>query len=162
MCRPDWLPDIFEISAFNDEVLERLHQRFLRDFVRSCPLLNGLRVKPANMGLLKGMPRTFWHIVSTGPDDNDREIDFDRCRRVPWIRPIIEHCTEESVLCWETVQKRSTRVKLWLCNYGYAVILGRGLKHYGLITAFVVRYDHEREGLRREYERWAKSQKPPA
>jgi len=161
MALPLWLPATLELTGYNQETLDDLYRRFMRDLVRTKPTYSGLPVRPANMSLIRGKQRTFWHLISSGPDDDNREIDLVRCRHIPWIASIIENCQDPNVLMWERQQKRQRRVKLWLRELDYVIILGKRPAHYDLITAFVITYDHSRRKLQREYDQWVKSQKPP-
>jgi hypothetical protein len=160
--KPDWLPDPLTIERYNSEVLEDVYRRFCRDLVRNCCRYGGVSVFIANRDLLKGKERTFWHLISTGESDLDREIDLDRCRHLNWIRPIIENSADSRVLKWTVIQRRTERTKLWLREAGFLIILDRGRNSYRIVTGYPITSTKTKMKLVREYEAAAKNQKPPS
>ena len=91
---PDWLPPLVRFSDCGSdwERYERaLYKQFERDFVKSHPLLDGVKVSFRREPMDQGKVATFWHLISEGKIEGDRLPDLERCERIGWPKAIIEH-----------------------------------------------------------------------
>lgn len=158
---PEWLPQPIDMASYSAENLETVYQRFCRDFLRSRCVFCDKPVLIASSHIVRMKEQTFWHIVSEGGTEDDRLVSLERCRRINWIRPILENCQDDNIWRWVDIKNRSTRVKLWLRDPSFLVILDEGKTQYRLVTAYPVTREHTRTKLQREYEAFLKSQKPP-
>lgn len=158
---PNWLPPLFEVPSYNQEILGGLYTKFKRDFVWSQPRLNGVVVRLADPHLIREKEGTFWHIISSGDSEETREIELERCRSISWIKPIIENCGSSGVLCWEILEGRKLKTKLFLYPGDYLVVLKRSPNCFKLITAFPIIYSSYREKVLRQYAKCTGNQKPP-
>lgn len=144
---------------------EVLYGCFKRDFLDSVPAWPGKRVGLKRHPLSKGKEATFWHFISKGESEADREIVLRRCERIRWPRPIIEAFPNQPplpaspVLWWKSKRGTEWRYVLALKDFSYVVVVAdRG--HFVLPwTAYHVERDHQQEKLRREYEEYWQSQK---
>ena len=91
-------------------------------------------------------------MISEGTDEADRNPDFQRCRRIRWPRPIIEHADGLVVKIWENRRGSETRVCLWLENVEYLVVLALRRRYLLLWTAYPVTEPHRKRKLQKEYE----------
>jgi hypothetical protein len=107
----------------------------------------------------KGKGFGFWHVVSSGPSEDDRIPDFRRCERIRWVAWTIFHAHESRVVSWwENTRGGSTHVVLWLEEFDYAVILARRSGYYLLKSAYCVD-NHRRKVFSKERETWRRAQK---
>ncbi len=158
---PTWLPAPLKIPSYNEELLEDLYTQFRRYFVWSKPRLTGKVVRLADPFWIRGKEKTFWHIISSGAFEQNREIDLERCRYIHWIKPIIENRGTPGVLDWEILEKRNLKTKLFLFPGDYLIVLKQTPTCYKLITAFPIIYGSYREKILRQYKKCAENQKPP-
>lgn len=97
---------------------------------------------------------TFEHLITRDSDDSERLPDFDRLRRITWIRPLIElNCECESYKVWSyytTSQK--LRWNIWCERVAYAVVLEERPRYFRLITAFVVDSRKKIAAWKRDYQ----------
>ena len=97
-------------------------------------------------------PEIFWHIISRqGQKDsrsnNTRLIDYERAKRLCWIKPIIQHFKEPEILSWRKKEfdknagKELYKFYLWYKNGKFMVILKlieTKRKKFFIATAFYV------------------------
>ncbi|MBD3672767.1 MAG: hypothetical protein HUJ26_04500 [Planctomycetaceae bacterium] len=152
MTSPAWLPEIITLNDHDgnwQNYIDAVYAVFENDFIKSKCHLKGKEVGVRRETSYDGKWFTFWHCVSEGRIEEDRTPDFRRSERVPWIRPTIEHETEDTVDVWTTKKNREQRLYLWV-NEEYIVVLGVRKKYFLLITAFPTNRTHTVEKLRRE------------
>ncbi len=157
---PPWLPGLVRLADFGgdwDRYLEAAYELYLQDFVRTRPTWEGRALGRKRHPVEGGKEATFWHLVSSGPIEDDRLPDLRRLERIRWPRAIIDHAFETSVLVWENVRRNDQRVCLWLEADDFLVVLAKRPRYSLLWTAYPVDRDHTRRKLRREYENAQKS-----
>lgn len=152
MTTPAWLPDIITLNDHGGDwqaFVDAVYGVFERDFVATTCLLRGDNVGVRRQPAHNGKWFTFWHCVSEGKVEEDRLPDLRRCERIPWIRPIIEQETDQSVDVWTMKKNREERLYLWY-NEEYVVVLGVRKGYNLLITAFPTNRGHTVENMRRQ------------
>lgn len=97
-------------------------------------------------------PEIFWHIISRqeqkgSKSNNTRGIDYERAKRLCWIKPIIQNFRDEEITCWKTKEfdkkagKELDRYYLWYKNGKFLVILKcveTKTKKFFIATSFYV------------------------
>lgn len=164
---PDWLPALMsfeEHSGIWSTYVDALYRAFSKDFTLSCPLFRGKEVVPFGEPVFDGKEATFWHIISAGRIEEDREPDLRRCERIRWVRAVIEHGDAPGMRVWEKECRRrgqsERRIYLWLEERDYLVVLIQQRSCFRLLTAFLTTYGHTRRKLRKEFEEWRRRQAP--
>ena len=102
--------------------------------------------------LSQGKEATFWHLISEGADEENRLPVVERCARIRWPKPVIEHVEEVVIKAWENERRGETRICLWLESQEYLVILARRKRYVLLWTAYPVTENHRKAKLQKEYE----------
>lgn len=167
MSLPTWLPPLLEYAAFGGDYprfFDAVYARFSADFITSKPTVKNRRFALKRHPEFEGKSATFWHLVSSGSVEADREPDLRRMEAIPWVRPIIERMGSGDVHCWLTDRKGETRILVSLLDYSYLVILAErgdtaGGRFVMLWTAYFVEHENQRRRLQREHEAWLKAQK---
>jgi hypothetical protein len=154
------LPLITELPDYNgnwNEYLEGIYSIFRNDFIDNTVLWNS---KPVRIFLEKQYQekeRSFWHIISKGKDDSNREPDLRRCERISWVKELLMECTEEceDLLIWIKYHAKSkkNRTYIWCKEVNYMVVIEERKANYQLITAFVVN-DYSASGYFKEYQKF--------
>lgn len=148
--RPDWLPDLIEFEGDWNAFVEVVYTRFCDDLVHNKVWFRGDRVSVRRSPESQGKGFGFWHCVSEGGRHEESRVpDLDRCRRICWIRAIIENCSDPRVDHWTNQRGRETNHLLWF-DEQYLVVLAERSGYYLLKTAYLTEREHTRRKLRRE------------
>jgi hypothetical protein len=157
---PAWLPDLVLFEAYGgnwDNYLEAIYAYFKQDFIDDIPSFNGVKLTLKRHPIMQNKEATFWHIISEGKTEEDRQPDMRRCERIRWPRPVIEHSNETTIKVWKNERKGETRICLWFEDADYLVILAERRGYILLWTAFQVSREHSKRKLRKEYQSAQKS-----
>lgn len=168
-----WIPDFVEYDSEREwkEYDELLYSIFESDFILDHPLYDGKEVRVRFEPYLDGREEAFWHLTCVDFDHKsgkpeDREVDPERCKRIKWPRSFIENHDEcvdhkvdecKGVLVWEAPHKykgrAKKRVKLFLDEESYLVVLEPRGQYCFLITAFYVDKEYTYKSIMREAKR---------
>jgi hypothetical protein len=166
MCdRPAWLPEELHYNDYDgdwDRFLADVYAVFVRDFKQSKPSYQSFPIT-YDANIEDGKEAVFWHIIQR--EDSHAGIrvpDFERCERIPWPRPMIEHPADSAISVWENIRNRQTRVLIWLEQFDYLVVLAKRPKAIILVTAYCTDFAYTRKKLIKERDEYCKKmQKPP-
>lgn len=146
---PDWLPELLEFAGDWDAFVDAVYARFVEDLVSHQVRFNGQRVGVRRHPESRGKGYGFWHCVSEGGLEHERTPDLERCRRIGWIRAIIENASSPEVQHWTNRRGAETRHLLWF-REEYLVVLAEREGYYLLTTAYPTNREHTRRKLRLE------------
>lgn len=152
-----WLPDLVTLASCDGvwgTYLETIYRCFHEDFVRSKPAYKAKRFALKRHPLSEGREATFWHLISSGPNEADRRPDLRRCERIRWPRPMIEAIESAKVCVWRNWRKGKERILIATGDFSYVVVLDDRRNYVLLWTAYCVDREHRRQKLRREYHEW--------
>ncbi len=158
--RYDWLPELKLRSDYlsEEDYINALYEDFKRDFLDKERKFKGLPIRikrhPPYNGIFSGKEATFRHLITEGHDENNRIISPSRCKRIGWILPVIENYETKEVHCWKNYRKSNGYAYiLSLSNFSYKVVLTKRSDYLLLWTHFPLTYGHEREKLRKDWEK---------
>jgi hypothetical protein len=158
---PDLIPFDGDWSSYEDKIYEA----FLESFVRPEIFFKGTRVSARFKPPTKGKAYCFWHLISTAPDqrnrnEGDRIPDIRRCERIRWVAWAIEQAsTGAPGFCWwENQRKNERRVVIWTEENDYAVILAVRSGYYLLLTAYFGIKPHQRMSFKKERDAFQRGQ----
>jgi hypothetical protein len=157
---PDWLPGLLLLSAHGGDwpqFLGAVYESFRKDFVDSRPSFRGVRLQLKRHPLVDGKEYTFWHMISEGRDEASRKPNLERCERIRWPRPSIEHSTDPALKAWVNVRNGERRICLWLEGAEYLVVLAYRKGYLLPWTAYPVTMSHRKAKLQREFEAWERA-----
>ena len=157
-----WLPPLERLDDHGGDHsrhLEAVYALFRRDFVESRPVFRGLPVGCRKTPVKEGKEAGFWHMVSEGNADSDRELAPQRCERIRWPRAMIEAASRGEAKVWQNRRKRAKRVVIALPDLSYVVVLHEAKSHFLLWTAYPVDRKHTERKLRKELKEWEKARK---
>lgn len=148
-------------SSYEDEVYEA----FLESFVRPEICFRGTRVSARYKPPTKGKAYCFWHLISTAPDqrnrnESERIPDIRRCERIRWVAwAIAQASTGAPGFCWwKNQRKNERRVVIWTEGHDYAVILAERSGYYLLLTAYSGIKPHQRMNFEKERDAFRRGQ----
>lgn len=149
-----WLPELLPFTLYNgdwEQYLEALYECFKKDFIRSKPIFNGIKLALKKHPLSKNKEATFWHIISEGKIENERTPCMRRCERIKWPKPVIENSQELFIKVWQEPKNGEDRIHLWFESEAYLVVLAKRKDYILLWTAYVVEQKHQREKLNKRW-----------
>ena len=133
-----------------------VYQLYLKTFSEKQFYYNGKPIHEKLQPKVSGMSCTFWHIVSSGADEEHKLPDFNRYETVAWPGFILEYCLSNcsSVLQWKntrsTTKRIAKRVLLFCPEIDYLVVLEEREDYYLFWTAYPVNHEHVRNKLMKE------------
>lgn len=155
----EWLPSELSLLSGNlEDDYSKLFEIFKRDFIETQLYFSGERVVYQEAIDCKApgeYPHGFTHLI-TRENGGQRIIDYDRATKLPWIRAIIEHSDDSSIIVMKRTQSSekyglTDNTYLWLESRDFLVVLRRITKGFYqgqmLITAFAITESHERKRL---------------
>lgn len=159
------LPMRLTYDMFNENLaqyIKALYNIFKKDFIDNKPSFQGKPVDIIHEQFFQGKERSFWHIISSGQEDVTRELDSDRCSRLPWVRPFIDEngsCDNYRFWIKWFDKTKKDRYYIWCTAVNYMVILEDRNTHFKLITAYkVMNYNVNR--YMKEYISFIKTKTP--
>jgi len=162
------LPDLLELSDCSGDwsaYQEMVYQVFKEEFVLHIPK-SDKPIQIRSIPVEHQKENTFWHLVSednqNNPGESNRTIDIERCKRIRWIKYLIEAKGSEHVVWWKNERRRqngkkSTNIVISLLDFSYIVVLSDRRSYYLLLSAYPIRKDRKRDSLRQEYEQYLQS-----
>jgi hypothetical protein len=133
-----------EFSYFGGDsrsFIDALYRCFKKEFIDSTILFRGKPVDIIHQAYWDGKERSFWHIVSSGEEDFDRNLDISRCETLPWASALLlEQNTCSHYKVWIKYHDRTNRNRfyIWCDEINYIVIIEDRNAYFKLITAYPV------------------------
>lgn len=153
------LPSLVELSAFEaSNYIKNIYTIFNNEVANGKLTFLDLPIKCPWHPSHDNKHFCFWHLISEKHETNceeDRVPDMERCKRIRWIRFVVEHANNKDLIwCWEksvkTKRGRNSHIHLYLHKEKYLVILRKKSNRLELVTTFIVNNHKRRE---REYEK---------
>lgn len=126
---PDWLPAELTLNGpSRRDDISTLYDIYKRDFIVGPPaIVDGHQVIVNNIpdpSWNKEYTFGFTHIITIASDRGSlRRIDYDRAKKLPWVRSIIENYTQPEVVSFWYRQPKKEKLYLWLRDHDFVVIL---------------------------------------
>ena len=161
MSKINWLPELVLLEEYSGEwsyYFEVLYSIFKDDFINNRPQFRGVHLGLKRYPLVNGKEATFWHIISEGEGEENRIPDLRRCERIRWPKPVVEHFESRYIKLWENERKGEKRICLWLEEEDYLVILSHRKGYYLLWTTYLVKEEHRKRKLNKEYTSWKEAE----
>lgn len=161
----DWLPPLVLLSDSGGNwpaYEEILYAAFKADFIDSVPAWPGKRVGLKRHPFHRDKEATFWHFVSEGKTEADREPDMRRCEVIRWPRATMNEfpnrppSAQDRIVWWRNERQGAERILLALPDFSYLMILADRGDYILPWTQYLVEYANRREKYRKEFEAyWA-------
>ncbi len=151
---PDWLPELIEFTGDWNTYVEDIYKRFVDDVVHHKVTYKGLVVKTRYHPPSDGKGFGFWHCVSEAglkAKEENRLPDLERCKRIGWIRAIIEHPDDRWVKNWSNRRNGEICHLLWF-NEEYLIVLAQRQNYLLLKTAYRTNREHTKRRLSAEHD----------
>ena len=165
--------ELFNYSGdpYSEGHIAALYSVFVRDFLRHQVAWepNKTHLSLRRHPEIRGKHAIFWHVISGGTGaEETRHLEIERCRRIGWIRPLIEgfnqdYPVEYEIKWWISSRSRGNtkRYLLAVNDFEYVVVVDEKSSYAVLVTAYYVEHNHRRQKLRREHDEYWQKQEPP-
>ena len=124
---PEWLPlQLNLVGSSIEDDYRKLHEVYERDFIlSSMPTVDGSKVVVNNrpdLSIMGGVyTYGFTHLITCG--ETDRFIDYDRAKKLPWVRSILDNYMKPEVSAFYVEHAKGETLYLWLADSDFVVIL---------------------------------------
>lgn len=162
-------PQFDPTQSSREEYIEELYQIFLSDLV-SRPLFwknDDTTISLRRHPEVEGRYAVFWHIISGGTGaESSRQVEFQRCVRLRWVRILIEifnaEFPEEDEIRWWVDKNRASRSRYVITRpeFDYIVVVEPRNTYALLVTAYYAEQKHRRRKLKREHDDFWQKQEP--
>ena len=127
------LPDIYEFHGDWTSYVEELYDIYLETIVDNDSLkFENLPITTRFQPMTDGKGYGFWHIISDGKEEDERDIDFRRCECLPWVHYCIEKAKQPPAPISWWKNKRGSRTHIVILNEenGFVIILEERKDYY--------------------------------
>lgn len=153
----DWLPELILMEDYDGDwsrYLEAVHAIFNKDFIQSQPKFKGCWIRCRRDLLDQGKEAGFWHCISGGKTESERNPEPRRMERIAWVRAIIEHVDDPDVDVWSVMSGAEKRFCIWFKEEFLIVLAERvrkrdGFKYWQLITVYDTPEENRKRQLRK-------------
>lgn len=122
-----WLPPLVTFAEYGgnwDAYLQAIYGHFCQDFhCTPPPEFNGTTVRLKRHPMEAGKEATFWHFVSTGATEADRDIDLRRCERIRWPRALMDNVLDPELLVWDEPRGSEIRTHILCEEHRYLLVV---------------------------------------
>lgn len=124
---PDWLPPKLNLNNVSLQAdYDELFAVFERDFInKGNSIVDGSIVindKTIDQTFGDGnYTYGFTHLITIGKED--RRIDYDRARKLPWVRAILDNYKKPDITAFYVDRPKESILYLWLVEFDFVVIL---------------------------------------
>lgn len=148
---PHWLPDMLDLTNWDNNTFNLLYNIFSNDFINKT-VRHKNNIILIDRNIIDGKEATFWHITTReDKKNNDRFPDHRRCERLPWLKHILEN-NHSDILSWEYKEADGIiKTYVWLKDHDYVAILKNTKHGLILITAYWVEYGNTKRKLMQKY-----------
>jgi len=133
------LPELYEFHGDWSSYVEELYDIYLDDIVNNASLrFNNLPIRTRFKPLTDNKGYGFWHIISDGEEEDEREIDLRRCESLPWVRHCISYAKKPPapIHWWKNKRGTNTHIVILSEDKGFVVVLAERKNYYLLKTAY--------------------------
>lgn len=146
---------MIDVDPWTSKTFGILYEIFTHDFKESQPTYNGKHVWFFSE-IDDGKEVIFWHLTHREDKETKARMpDLRRSERLAWVRSLIDHSAESSILAWDFKEGDGTiKTYVWLKDYDFLVIMKK-YRDGGrrLITSFYIDYSHKRRELQKKFKK---------
>lgn len=159
-----WLPKLIEFDENKeplDKYIDGIYQIFVEEFINQGIYFKGERLGMKRLPKRDNKEATFYHIVSEGEDENNRNIDIERCARIKWPRAILAS-NYVGLKIWKNKRKNKKNLLIYFEEINYLIVIRLNPNEKLFWTAYPINKKHRKEKLLKEYHDYMKTmQKSP-
>ena len=149
-------PDLIEFNEYPgwNEYIEVIYTVYCKELKTKYFQFEGKQIALKKYPTYQGKDKAFWHIVTAGEIEDQRNPDLRKCAHIKWIRYVVDNCTNSFIKIWKNNRKGKTNVCLAMDDFSYLVVLGERNGYVILLSAYPTPDPYKKIKLRREYEQY--------
>lgn len=152
----NWLPPLVLLEQFDgdqDQYIEALYGHFCADFMgNASPMFRGLPVRMKRHPIKLDKEATFWHFITEGPDEANRQLNIRRCERIRWPKAMMDNVDDADLKVWEQEVKSEIRTHVWCEEHEYLVVIANRSGFVLPWTGYHVVLSHEKQKLQKRWQ----------
>ncbi len=151
----EWLPPLVTLNEYGgdwDRYLAALYAIFQRDFCTTDRFHDGRPLKLKRHPVMHGKEATFWHFITSGPVEAERDFDLRRAEHIGWPLAFIENANDPDMKVWTEIKNGKSNIHLWYEMASYLVVLSDRKDFILPWTAYPIEHSHQRKKLNRRWE----------
>jgi hypothetical protein len=152
-----WLPALIMLEDHEgdwDRYLDAIYAQFQADFCSKLRHFENRTVQLKRHPITENKEATFWHFVSQGNVENERQIDLRRAERIAWPLAFMENVNDPTMKVWSETRNNSINIHIWNDELGYLVVIADRGDYVLPWTAYPVEYGHQKQKLNRRWEQY--------
>ncbi len=157
------LPELITLEEFGDNFdayLEAVYEVFRDNFVAQRPVFQGRQLGLKKHPVVEGKEYTFWHMISRGESEANRDPDIKRMERMRWSPKMINESEHPYLKVWRNTRAGGQEsILIWHDAEKFLVVLRDRGSYLLPWTAYPVNYRNMKSKLMKEYEEYITSKK---
>ncbi len=152
-----WLPPLVTLNEHGgdwDRYLDALYVIFRKDFCSEQRFYNGTPLKLKRHPIIHSKEATFWHFITSGAVEDDRDIDLRRAEHIAWPLAFIENANDPDMKIWTEMKNGKSNIHLWHEDASYLVVLSDRKDFVLPWTAYPIEREHQRNKLNRRWQQF--------
>ena len=151
---PAWLPDLIRLADYGGNwrlFMDAVYAAFTHDFlIERTPFMG----KPVNLKkhpIQNGYEATFWHFISAGEIEFQREPALERCERIRWPKAMMDNWSNGDIKIWRERRNGESRIHLFCEAAKYLVVIADRGTYVLPWTAYPIEHENQ---VRKLIKRW--------
>jgi hypothetical protein len=152
-----WLPALIILNDYGgdwERYLDAIYAQFQSDFCDNTRHFSGRIVRLKRHPITDEKEATFWHFVSQGKVENERDIDLRRAERIAWPLAFMENINDPTMKVWSETRNNSINIHIWNVELSYLVVVADRGDYMLPWTAYPVEYENQKRKLNRRWEQY--------
>ena len=146
---------VLQNERLKDDYFHDVFNLFCEDFISNPLTIGKHRIGIESVPYRRGWHRTFWHLTTEGPIEEDRDPIIERCERIRWPRFMIINAGR--LKTWRNTRKGEHRLLIATDDFTYIVVLAIRRGYYYLWSAYCVERESRRKSMEKEYTAYQKN-----
>jgi len=154
------LPNLILLETYRGDFqvyLEAVYDVFYNDFILNNVFFRGKKLGLKKIPFSQGKEATFWHFISEGEKEENRQPDIRRMERIAWPKPIISYSESPDFKVWKNKRNGKGRILIFYEAESYLVVLADRDSYILPWTTYLVEGNHRKRKLLQEYEAYKKA-----
>lgn len=153
----DWLPSLYTLNEHDgdwDDYIAAIYAIFQRDFCGNQRFYGDRPVRLKRHPIEFGKEATFWHFISSGPIEDERDIDLRRAEHIAWPLAFIDNANDPDMKIWTETKNGKSNIHLWHEGASYLFVLSDRTNFVLPWTGYPIEHAHQRKKLNRRWEQF--------
>ncbi len=154
-------PDLIEFNDYPgwNEYIEIIYNVYCKEIRTKQFEYEGKQIALRKYPTYQNKDKGFWHLVTEGDIEDQRNPDLRRCSHIRWVRYVIDNSHKPEINIWKNTRKGKTNICLSTEDFSYLVVLGERNGYVILLSAYPIPEAYKKMKLRKECEQYTELNK---